>query len=90
MQEAPLLPSSFRAADGRHTLHAARGERKQLFPLLFPRDGVPADGGGKKSCLGAVQDFSLPIPREPQMMACVLFVWTLSGPVLIRGSRVSF
>lgn len=49
VQEAPLLPSSFQAADGRHTLHTACRERKQLFPLLFPRDGVPADGGGKKA-----------------------------------------
>lgn len=48
VQEAPLLPSSFQAADGRHTLHTARRERKQLFPLLFPRDEAPADGGGKK------------------------------------------
>lgn len=31
-----------------NALHTACQERKQLFPLLFPRDGVPADGGGKK------------------------------------------
>lgn len=34
VQEAPLLQSSFRAADGRHTLHTACHERKQLFSLI--------------------------------------------------------
>lgn len=46
VQEAPLVPSSSQAADGSHALHTACRDRKQLFPLFLPREGVPADGGG--------------------------------------------
>lgn len=85
VQEAPLLPSSFQAADGRHTLHTARRERKQLFPLLFPRDEVPADGGGKKLPLcsaGLLTSNS----REARNDAFLFVINCLCGPFLVRSS----
>lgn len=86
VQEAPLLPSSFQAADGRHTLHTARRERKQLFPLLFPRDEVPADGGGKKKLPLCSAGLLTSNCREARNDAFLFVFHCLCGPFLARST----